>query len=75
MALETCTEIFIHPDFKPDSPLQSFMETTATEHTASDTNISVSEDTTYVVQPINAAKPKNTLQNAFDTLLNNLSIL
>jgi len=38
-------------------------------------NQSWSEDQTYVVQPINVAKPENTLQNAFDTLINKPFIL
>jgi len=75
MASETCTTMIIHPDFKPDSPLESLFDTTSYEQSACDTKILVSEDQTYIVQPINAAKPENTLQTAFDTLLNQSSIL
>ena len=64
MASETCTTMIIYPDFKSDSPLESLLETTSSS--ASDVSISKSEDQTYVVQPINAAIPKNSLQNTFD---------
>ena len=81
MASETCTTIIIHPNFKPDTPRESHFGTTSTEHvesseqSASNVNISVSEDQTYVVQPLNAVKPKNTLQTTFDILVNKPFIL
>lgn len=50
MASETCTTLVIHPDFKPNSPLESHFETSSsdhfesTEHSTSDARISVLED-------------------------------
>jgi len=75
MAAETCIELIIHPDFKPDSPLQSILETTSTDQTASDTSASVSKDLAYVVQLISVAKHENSLKAALDTLANKPSIL
>jgi len=75
MASETCTAIVIHLDFKPDSPLQSILETSSTDQSMSDTSTSVSEDQAHVVQPFNAAKPKSSLQTALDTFINEPSIL
>lgn len=75
MASETCTELIIRPDFKPDSPLQSILETTSTDQTTSDTSTSVSEDLNFVVEPISVAKPENSLKAALDTLANKPSNL
>jgi hypothetical protein len=75
MASETCTTLIIHPDFKPDSPLQSILETSSTDQSVSDASMSVSEDQTHVVQPINVAQLENTLQNAINTLLNKPTVL
>jgi len=68
MAFETCTPMFIHPDFKPDSPFQSILETSSSDQLVSYASISVSEDQTYVVQPINVAQSENTLQTTIYTL-------
>jgi len=52
MASETCITMIVHPDFKSDSPLEAHFETSTFDQLASDTNISVSEDQTYCVQPL-----------------------
>jgi len=75
MGSKTCTTLIIHLDFKLDSPFQSILEISSTDHSVSDASISVSEDQTYVVQPINDAQPENTLQTAIDTLLNKPTVL
>jgi len=69
MASKTCTYLIIKPDFKPDSRLQSTLETSSTDQSISDTSTSVSEDQTHAVQPINAAQSENTLQTSIDNLL------
>ena len=75
MAFETCTAMVIHLDFKPDSPLQSILETSSTDQSVSDTSTSVSEDQAHVIQPISAAKPKSSLQTTLDTLNNKSFVL
>jgi len=65
----------IHSDFKPDSHIQSFLESSSSVQTGFDSSISISEDLTYVVQPINEAQPENSLQTAIDTLINKPSAL
>jgi len=70
MASETCTTIIIHPGFKPNSPLESRFETTSYEQdeldnqSASDTSTSVSEDQTFNVQPVHAAKPEAVINSS-----------
>ena len=59
----------MHPEFKPDSPLQSFLESSSTNQLVYDTCISVSEHIAPVVEPINAAKPENSLEAAIDSSL------
>jgi len=76
MASETCTNMIIHPDFMPDPSLESHSETSTSENvesfnqSASDTDISVSED-----QPINVSISNNTLQTVVDNLLNKPSVI
>jgi len=75
MASKTHTEMIIHPDFRPDSPLQTILETSSTDQLVSDASALVSEDQTHVVQPINVAQPENSLQTALDTLVSKTSVL
>jgi len=46
--------MIIHPNFKPGSPLQSFLESSSPKQSTSDT--CVSEGLAHVVEPINVAK-------------------
>ena len=60
----------IHQDFKPDSPLYSFLESSWTDQLVYDTSTSVSEDQAHIVQPISAGKPESSLLLALDPLIN-----
>jgi hypothetical protein len=60
--------LIIHPEFKPDSPLQSILESSSFDQ-------SVSDDQTYVIQPISVAQPENSLKATLDNLANKETIL
>ena len=68
----TCTDIIIHSDFKPSSPLQDILESSSPDQTIIDSSICSSEDLSFNVQSINAAQP---LQETVDSLINKSSML
>jgi len=75
MASETCITLMIHPNFKPDSPLQSILDSSSSGQIGSELSVSISEEYVHVVQPLNASLRKNTLQSSLEILTNKPSVL